>query len=87
MATQREQEADKMHIPLTEMKSYKSLVSYSCEFEIAGVTRSTANQVPKTLAVDMLPLMDLISSNHKFKLKSLYSHSFQLIFLSMQSPI
>lgn len=76
----------KMHISLTEMKRYKSLVSYIRVFKIADLTRSTANWRPKTVAVDLLPPMDLINSNHKLKLKSLCSHNLHLIFLSMQSP-
>lgn len=48
----------KMHISLTEMKRYKSLVSYIRVFKIADLTRSTANRRPKTEAVDMLPPMD-----------------------------
>lgn len=75
-----------MHISLTEMKRYKSLVSYIRVFKIADLTRSTANRRPKTVAVDMLPPMNLINSNHKLKLKSLCSHCLNLIFLSMQSP-
>lgn len=47
-----------MHISLTEMKRYKSLVSYIRVFKIADLTRSTANRRPETEAVDMLPPMD-----------------------------